>query len=224
MQIFFSGRGAAHAHGVLNCYLNKLERLIMVDGELTDPAHVDNPDDYEKPMEGLEEVFTKLRTDEENLTEENFVTLKNFIDSFVTCSIHKGTVGKDVAKIANEVQKHQHTKTCRKNGTECRFHFPKPPAPHTIVMIPVQKENRSTYVEAQKLIGKVMEVVTNPEKVEEIMQQYDKDSEAAGTDHQEKRAARIKKVCQEAWGELRELFESPRTVWRRLQLSPGPGY
>ena len=198
MQIFFSGRGAAHAHGVLNCYLNKLERLIMVDGELTDPAHVDNPDDYEKPMEGLEEVFTKLRTDEENLTEENFVTLKNFIDSFVTCSIHKGTVGKDVAKIANEVQKHQHTKTCRKNGTECRFHFPKPPAPHTIVMIPVQKENRSTYVEAQKLIGKVMEVVTNPEKVEEIMQQYDKDSEAAGTDHQEKRAARIKKVCQEA--------------------------
>ena len=188
----------------------------MVDGELTDPAHVDHPEEYERPMEGLEEVFRKLRTDEDNLTEENFGSLKNFIDCFVTVSTHGGTVGKDVAEIALQVQKHQHTKTCRKHGTECRFNFPKPPAPHTIIRIPVKKENRSTYVEAQKLIQKVMDVVTNSEKVEEIMKSFDKDSEEAGTDHQEKRAARIKKVCQEAGVDY-------ETYLKALALS-GDGY
>ena len=197
-RIEMQGRGAPHAHGILTCHLKKLERLIIVDGELSDPANIDNPEEYESPMKGLEEVFRKLRTDEENLTEENFEVLKNFIDFFVCVSTHVGTVGKDVAKIAKEVQNHHHTRTCRCKGTECRFNFPRPPAPHTIIRIPVKKEERATYVEAQKLIQKVMDVVTDTKIVQEIMSKYKKDSELAGTDHQEKKAARIKEVCQRA--------------------------
>ena len=177
----------------------------MVDGELTDPALVDKPgllpqlvEEYERPMKGLKEVFRKLRTDEDSLTEDDFGVLKNFIDCFVTVSTHIGTVGKDVAKIALQVQKHQHTKTCRKKDTECRFNFPRPPAPHTIIRKPVKKEDRATYVEAQKLIQKVMVVVTDEKIVEEIMNKYDKDSEEAGTEHQEKRADRIKEICERA--------------------------
>ena len=202
-RIEMQGRGAAHAHGVLTCHLKKLEKLILVDGQLTSPT--DNPlllpkpvDEYERPMKGLSEVFYKLRHDDSELTEANLTSLSNFISLYTTVSTHIGTVGKDVAQIAKEVQNHRHTQTCRKQGTECRFHFPRPPAPHTIIQIPVKKEERATFVQAEKLIGKVMSVVTDPKIVEEIMNNYDKDSEEAGTDHEEKRASRIREVCQRA--------------------------
>ena len=201
-RIEMQGRGAAHSHGTLHCDLKKLERLIIVDGELTDPP--DNPlllpkpvEDYDRPMKGLADSFTKLRNDIP-LAEENLLSLCNFITQFVTVSTHIPTVGKDVAEIALQVQNHRHTKTCKKHNTVCRFNFPKPPAPRTIIRIPVKKERRSDFVEAQKLIEKVMEVVTEPKIVEEIMSEYEKDSEEAGTDHEEKREERIRKVCQRA--------------------------
>ena len=202
-RIEMQGRGAAHAHGVLHCHLKKLEKLILVDGQLTSPTEnpdlLDKPiDEYERPMEGLSEVFNKLRNDDSTLTAENLTSLRNFIDSFVTVSTHIGTVGQEAAKIAKEVQNHHHTKTCRKHGTECRFKFPRPPAPHTIIQVPVKKEERDSFVQAQKLIGKVMGVVTDPKSVDEIMKNYNKDSELAGTDHEEKRASRIREVCQRA--------------------------
>ena len=220
VRIEMQGRGAPHGHGTLHCCLKRLERLIEVDGQLTNPT--DNPlplllpgnkgpklpklieltdsdldEEYERPLEGLEEAFKKLK-DDDPLTEDDIKPLVNFIDSFVTVSTHIGTVGEDVVKIANEVQKHHHTKTCRKHNTTCRFHFPRPPAPKTILRIPVKKEDRATYVEAEKLIQKVMDIVTDPKIVEEIMGKYDKDSEEAGTDHKEKRELRIKEVCKRA--------------------------
>ena len=201
-RIEMQGRGAGHSHGTLHCDLKKLERLIIVDGELTNPP--DNPqllpkpvEAYERPMRGLAESFTKLRNDKP-LSEENLQSLCNFITQFVTVSTHIPTVGKDVAEIALQVQNHRHTKTCKKYNSVCRFHFPRPPSPRTIIRIPVKKEQRSIYVKAQKLIEKVMEVVTEPKTVEEIMSEYQKDSEEAGTDHEEKRDERIRKVCQRA--------------------------
>merc|ERR1712218_115872 len=135
VRIEMQGRGAPHGHGTLHCCLKRLERLIEVDGQLTNPT--DNPlplllpgnkgpklpklieltdsdldEEYERPLEGLEEAFKKLK-DDNPLTEDDIKPLVNFIDSFVTVSTHIGTVGEDVVKIANEVQKHHHTKTCR---------------------------------------------------------------------------------------------------------------
>ena len=46
--------------------------------------------------------------------------LKNFVDTFITCSLHQGTVGAVVAKFACEVQTHGHTSTCKKYQTKCR--------------------------------------------------------------------------------------------------------
>ena len=46
--------------------------------------------------------------------------LKNFVDTFITCSLHTGTVGAVVAKYACEVQTHGHTSTCKKYQTKCR--------------------------------------------------------------------------------------------------------
>ena len=243
-RIEMQGRGAPHAHGTLHCCLEKLENLILVDGQLDFPPDnplprlvsepdeeyserplrsdnslpqlVSDPDEEcERPLKGLEEAFRKLKADEP-LTEEDIKPLVNFIDAFVTVSTHVGTVGEDVAKIALQVQKHRHTACCRKKNTLCRFHFPRPPAPHTILRIPVKKEERAKYVEAEKLIDKVMDIVTNPKIIEEIMGKYDKDSEEAGTDHQEKRELRIREVCERAGVEYNDYLSA-------LALS-GSGY
>ena len=61
----------------------------------------------------------------------------NFIDHFVSVSTHPGTVGAEVARIAEEVNKHHHTKTCRPQP-KCRFRFPKLPIWATILVMPYE--------------------------------------------------------------------------------------
>ena len=66
----------------------------------------------------------------------------NYIDSYqLSVSIHGNTVGKYVAKVANEVNKHHHTKTCRKHDTTCRFGYPRLPAPYTIIVEPCKADS-----------------------------------------------------------------------------------
>ena len=75
------------------------------------------------------------------LNTDDTKSLRRFIDEYSTVSIHGNTVGKDIAKIASEVNKHHHTKTCRKHDTTCRFKYPRFPAPYTIIVQPVQAES-----------------------------------------------------------------------------------
>ena len=60
--------------------------------------------------------------------------LSKFIDEFTTVSIHENTVGKCVAQIAQELNKHHHTKTCCKHDTTCQFNYPRFPSPETIIV------------------------------------------------------------------------------------------
>ena len=84
---------------------------------------------------GLKLAFEKLRKNQ-TLKSSDKRVLQEFIDEFTTVSIHGNTVGKVVAEIAQEVNKHHHTKTCRKHDTTCRFNYPRFPAPHTIIVEP----------------------------------------------------------------------------------------
>merc|ERR1712102_99344 len=93
-------------------------------------------------MKGLTEAFRKLRYNK-TLEKSDIISLVNFINNFMTVCTHGKTVGEDVAKIAKEVNKHHHTKTCAKNGNGCRFHYPRPPAPHTIIVEPKKETDLS---------------------------------------------------------------------------------
>ena len=53
----------------------------------------------------------------------------DFIDQYVICSIPEDV---DLAQLVSKVQKHRHSATCRRNG-HCRFHYPRPPSPHTLI-------------------------------------------------------------------------------------------
>ena len=113
-RVEFQERGPGHIHGVLWCNLSKMERLVLEEGKLKIQDNQD--EDSECPLEGLSAVFQKLRTDEEMAKEER-KTLTTFIDNFITVSTNPNIVGEDVAKCAQEVNKHHHTRTCQKLST-----------------------------------------------------------------------------------------------------------
>ena len=182
-KVEFQARGAAHIHGVLWLDLTSIERNIL-GVERDEFTH------------GLDAVFHKLRVDED-LNESDTRCLANFIDAFVTVSTHAGTVGEDVARIALEVQKHHHTKTCRKLGSVCRFNYPKPPSPFTIIQVPVKntEEDRKKFLKLQEVLKAVLFESQKEGVVDDIMSGFSKDSEAPGDDYQGKRIERIKLLC-----------------------------
>lgn len=59
----------------------------------------------------------------------------NFIDTHITCNY-------DMENPLIEVQKHKHTHTCYKNTTNktCRFHYPLPVMPETVILEPFHKD------------------------------------------------------------------------------------
>jgi superfamily II DNA helicase RecQ len=114
-KVEFQGRGAGHIHGVLWANLSRFEK------EAND----------EKPeFQHLTAAFTKLR-ENESLEPKEIEELEKYVDMFITCSLNPdrlskmgGTNGFNLAKLAEEVQQHKHTKTCHKYDKTCRFHKP----------------------------------------------------------------------------------------------------
>ena len=105
----------------------------------------------------------------------------NFIDQFVSVSTNPDTVGAEVARIAEEVQQHHHTKTCRPNP-KCRFRFPKLPTWTTILVKPYEAAHPNPFAEEkayfmnkyEEIIEKVQGLLEDEELVKSIMDKYDK--------------------------------------------------
>ena len=173
--------------------LGRIEKLQLVDGELQ------NSNKY-GPMKGLRKAFRKLKNTEK-LLEEDTTSLVNFVDSFITVTTNKQVVGEDVAKTVKEVNQHKHSKTCRKHGTNCRFNYPRPPAPHTIVVQPLiepdSKKREKILFENHHYINKVRLILEDEENVEEILSKFDKENESK-EEYEENRIERIKMVCKMA--------------------------
>jgi len=71
-------------------------------------------------------------------------TIAEFVDKHVTC--HNDT-SDDMTELMN-LQIHKHAKTCKKNGQKiCRFNFPLPPMPHTVILQPL---DISSYDESEQ--------------------------------------------------------------------------
>ena len=60
-----------------------------------------------------------------------------FVDSYVSCK----TDSDDLSDLVN-LQRHKHSKTCKKRGHPiCRFNFPLPPMPKTMILEPLSETN-----------------------------------------------------------------------------------
>ena len=162
---------------------------------------MDNPCSLVFPLRGLSDVFKKIK-DEEKLEDDDLQVLTCFIDEFSTVSTHEATVGEKIASQVLEVNIHHHTSTCYKKGTSCRFGFPRPPAPHTIISKPVEglnvSERRKLFRQHEEILCKVMMVVDSKEFQEEISAMSSKNGEMKGVEHNKGIETRIRDACQRA--------------------------
>ena len=110
-------------------------------------------------------------------------------------------MGNDVATIAKSVNEHHCSKTCFKKGGSCRFKYPKPPSPHTIIVQPLkdksQEKRKQTLAKGSLIIQKVAAVAENKEIISDIMKNYDKENESK-IDYKINRNERIKEICKRA--------------------------
>ena len=56
--------------------------------------------------------------------------VKAFIDKYISCSLPDDD--QELRALVEGLQIHRHSPTCRQKGS-CRFNYPKPPSPHTII-------------------------------------------------------------------------------------------
>ena len=148
----------------------------------------------------MRQAFTRLRKNIK-LDDYDRRALTRFIDEFTTVSIHENTVGRVVAKIAQEVNKHHHTKTCRKHDTTCRFNYPRFPAPYTMIVEPcdanTSEEREELLVKYRAVLKKVKEVLEDVDVINRIMGKYDKQKETKA-EYEKNRTKRIKELCEVA--------------------------
>ena len=126
-RIEFQSRGAAHVHGVLWVEFDK-KFTIDLDNQLIKSAFQNFRNDC------------PLTSDEEN-------EIIKYVDAFISCTSdpeeikpllrrecgNKDAIANRVATIAKEVNRHRHSKSCRKYGVSCIFHYPKLPSRKTLI-------------------------------------------------------------------------------------------
>ena len=209
-KVEFQARGAGHVHGTLWLDLHHLETLVRRDGKLVKP---DNSNLSEvRPLEGIKKAFKSLKNDEV-LNKQDIEVLKCFAEEFTTVTTHSSTVGKDVSKIAKEVNLHHHTHTCRKHGDKCRFGFEKLPSPETLIAQPAKGENRQKILAiCNDTIFKVREVLSDDVIMEKIMKMFCKEKEKPGKEYEQKRLERIKIVLKEAKVSFEDYMTTLRTT------------
>ena len=147
----------------------------------------------------------KLEADEINI-------LTEFIDGFTTVSTHEETVGEMIVSQVQEVNIHHHTKTCYKKGSFCRFGFPRPPSPYTIISRPVgemeAEDRKKLFKKHNDVISKVMMVVDTDENLKKIMEKFDKQSEMTLSDHAKGKELRIREACKMAKVEYEDYVQA----------------
>lgn len=83
----------------------------------------------------------------------------SFVNKYVTC--HKPDTSSEMEELVN-LQMHRHAKTCRKAGHKiCRFNFPLPPMPKTVILTPL---DNSCFDEENK-----KQIKENAEKIKEVL-------------------------------------------------------
>lgn len=81
-----------------------------------------------------------------------------FIDKHITCQLPDSSDNPELHEIVTAVQMHSknHTKSCRKHSTTCRFNFPRPPIHQTFIarQDPDQQEDTNDRDEKEPLTDK----------------------------------------------------------------------
>ena len=145
---------------------------------------------HDRPLE--EPVGVRVMEGKEDKITNDIKPLKTMVDEFITCSLHPGTVGDRVLEIVLAVQKHCHTRSCKKKGTYCRFDFPRFPSDETVICRP--QEDKEELAKAELALGKVKAVLEDKDLMA-LVEESCPLKGAGRKEYQENRRKRIKALC-----------------------------
>ncbi|XP_062602888.1 uncharacterized protein LOC134264626 [Saccostrea cucullata] len=76
--------------------------------------------------------------------EDDEETVCDFVDRYITCSLPSENDDLELRRIVLDVQQHSknHSKSCKKKGTDCRFNFPRPPSERTFITRQCEEEEK----------------------------------------------------------------------------------
>ena len=91
-------------------------------------------------------------------------------DELLSCQLPESNP--ELKSIVSQVQKHHHTKSCRKYNGSCRFGFPRLPSPFTFMTKPVKNseedENENLLKEAKETLTSMKEFLDGDESIEDL--------------------------------------------------------
>ena len=160
------------------------------------------------PLYGLSSAFKKFQSNEELFPHEEKAVI-TFSDKFTTCTLNSATIKEmtddedlkaksdEVIKIVSQVNRHGHTKSCRKYDTVCRFKFPKFPCWKTILSKP-SKLKGEEFEKQVKLYNKVLkdvkEILIDEEIISKILVKFPKELDSTREKYVENRQKRIQEL------------------------------
>ena len=87
----------------------------------------------------------------EILSHEEKQRVTDLADDLISCQLMELPNDGNYRKVVSEVQKHHHTKSCRKYNGQCRYGFPKLPSRKTILAQPLPITIKASDNEEQKM-------------------------------------------------------------------------
>ena len=169
--------GSPHAHGVLWLDIQKIVSDQLKMGKSS--------------FQHLQSAFDTC-AESKIPNEDQKSAITSFVDEFITCSLRNPST----REIAQQVQTHNHTFTCTKRSSKCRFNFPRFPSLRTIVAVPLrlifgddEEAKKKELLRMRKVLHKVKEVLEDKvimtevnklhqEEIEEIYVENDLSSRA----------------------------------------------
>ena len=147
-------------HGVLFLNIQKIVQEQLEEGD--------------HRFEHLEKAFATC-SESKVPNEYESSAIEAFVDKFITCSLRNPMT----RKIANSVQCHNHTFTCSKRSSKCRFNFPRFPSLYTQVAVPLRlifgEDEKGKAKELQKMrtvLHKVRQILESKDIMIEVNKIY----------------------------------------------------
>lgn len=101
----------------------------------------------------------------------------DFINRYISCAIPNHCQDPELNKLVTAVQRHSHSASCKKKGTGCRFHFPRPPSRETLISQPLECDNPAMLkaaleraADTKTAVYKVLESKTELASIEELLE------------------------------------------------------
>ena len=160
------------------------------------------------PLFGISAAFKKFQTHEPLLKYEEQAII-NFANRFTTCTLNQDTIARmtedpdlrakaaQVVAIVKAVNIHNHTRSCRKYDTTCRFGFGKFPSWKTLISKPStlpMPEKETKMAEHAKILKAVKGVLDDDDALTKILSQYPNKENEKRDEYEENRQKRIKEV------------------------------